>query len=220
MIRETNKLDSFKALVLFLCCVLLISNNAYAKDLGVRGQTYKIVEEDPVVQIERKLAAMEKSGELEEHKKILQERTKEKLSRPTRVKGISKATEDRVFYHDPTFTLKEDIKDHEGNIIHKAGAIINPLDTVPMRIGLLFIDGDDKEQINYAISQDKKSLGTFNITLINGSPIELEKEYNIPIYFDQMGILTQKFGITKVPSIVFQEGNKIRIQEIKLEGKK
>lgn len=240
MIRGTNKLHITNAielikvklkshstfvdamtLSLFLCLyfALIISNNAYAKDLGVKGQIYKIIEEDPVLQIERKLAAMEGSGELEEHKQILKKKTKEKLSRPTRVKGISKATEDRVFYHNPTITLKEDIKDHEGNTIHKAGKI-NPLDTVPMRIGLLFIDGDDKEQIKYAISQDKKYPGAANITLINGSPIALEKEYNIPIYFDQMGILSQKFGITKVPSIVSQEGNKIKIQEIKLEGKK
>lgn len=237
MIRKTHKLHTSKAIGLILeqlksysvfvntmamltslCCAFFLSNNAYAKDLGVRGQTYKIVEEDPVTHIERKLNTMEENGELAEHKQILRARTKEKLFRPTRVKGISKATEDRVFYHDPTITLKEDIKDHEGNIIHKAGKTINPLDTVPMRIGLLFIDGDDKEQIKFALSQDKKLPGGFNITLINGSPIALEKEYNIPIYFDQMGILSQKFGITKVPLIVSQEGNKIKIQEIKLEG--
>lgn len=214
MSKKTSKLYSS----IIFGCALTISNNALAKDLGIRGQTYKIVEEDPVVQIERKLSTMERSGGLEEHKQILKERTKEKLSRPTRVKGISQATEDRVFYHDPTITLKEDIKDHEGNIIHKAGKTINLLDTVPMRIGLLFIDGDDRDQVRYAIDQDKKTPGAFNITLINGSPITLEKEYNIPIYFDQMGILSQKFGITKVPSIVSQEGNKIKIQEIKLEG--
>lgn len=171
MIRKTYKLYTSKAVVIkieqlesystfvnaiaiatFLCCAYLVSNNAYAKDLGVRGQTYKIIEEDPVAHIERKLNTMEENGELAEHKQILRARTREKLSRPTRVKGISKATEDRVFYHDPTIILKEDIKDHEGNIIHKAGKTINPLDTVPMRTGLLFIDGDDKKQIKFAIS--------------------------------------------------------------------
>lgn len=190
-----------------------------AKDLGKHGATFKIAEEDIIEYIEKKLRALSDSGELEKHQQILQSRTKEKIVRPTPVSGLYKAEEDKTFYHDPTYILQENIKDHEGKIIHYAGEQINPLDTVSLTENLLFIDGDDKKQIDYLLHLITSSDKAFKVILINGSPLSLEEELKLPIYFDQAGSITKKLRIERVPSLVEQDERLLKITEIKLGDK-
>jgi conjugal transfer pilus assembly protein TraW len=45
--------------------------------------------------------------------------------------------------------VKETITDMQGNVIARKGDTVNPLDKVPFSQVLYFIDGDDKEQVNW-----------------------------------------------------------------------
>lgn len=200
--------------------VFIFTLEVLAKDLGKHGATFKIAEEDIIEYIEKKLRALSHSGELEKHKQILQTSAKEKIARPTPVTGLYKAEEDKTFYHDPTYILQENIKDHEGKIIHYAGEQINPLDTVSLTENLLFIDGDDKKQIDYLLHLITSSDKAFKVILVNGSPLSLEEELKLPIYFDQAGSITKKLGIERVPSRVEQDGRFLKINEVKLGDKK
>jgi len=51
-----------------------------------------------------------------------------------------------------------------------------------------------------------------------GKYIDLDKSYKIWFYYDQNGKYTSKLGITKVPSIAYQDGKQIRIDEIPMTG--
>ena len=45
--------------------------------------------------------------------------------------------------YDPSYTVPEDIYDHKGHLLYKAGYKVNPLNQVPLRERLIFINGDN-----------------------------------------------------------------------------
>jgi conjugal transfer pilus assembly protein TraW len=55
------------------------------------------------------------------------------------------------------------------------------------------------------------------IILVGGRPLELEKETNSLIYFDQFGELTKKFNIAHVPATVEQDGKYLKVIEVNIE---
>lgn len=179
-----------------------------AKDLGTCGTVYPIAEEDIIQYLKNKIAY---SGE--SWMKEFQKSTLEKMKTPKPVSGITKAQEYRTFSFDPSITLTQDVIDHEGQIIAKAGTRINPLDHVSLDYEMIFFDGDDPAQCAFAReNKSKKS----KWILIKGNPYDLEIQENYPVYFDQQGVLVQKFGIKKVPAKVSQEGSVLKIEEIAL----
>lgn len=205
-------------------------NDSYAHDFGTHGHTFEIIEPDLLKQIEGKLIALEKNGELSKHKDILTQKAKKAIHTPEPVKGITKTTKDRIFYYDPSIIVPYDLKDHEGKTFHKAGTKINPLKFRSLSSPLIFIDGNDKAQVTWAqVSWTQGSWvetihlksGSFpKIILTSGSPFQLMEQWMQPVYFDQGGRLTTKLGIKHVPAIVTQEGLKLKITEIALENLK
>ena len=193
-----------------------------AKDLGVYGETFPIEEKSLLEAIKTKLQALAASGKLEEHQKIILRKAKEQLNRPpvpTNWK-IQKTTEPRSFDWDPSITVPYDLKDHKGQVFHRKGTKVNPLDTHPFRYPFLFVDGDDENQVAWAIRQHQaaKALNKPKIVLVQGAPLEWSQKLGLPIYFDQSGVLVKKFGITQVPARVFQKEKRLVVDEIELRG--
>ena len=194
---------------------LSIATSLVAKDFGVQGSIGTVDEVDPRVVIFQRLKAMEASGELEKHQEELKKLTKAKVNRPKPVEGITKAIKTRVFEYDPTYVVPQDLKDHLGQVFAKKGDRINPLETVSFSSTLLFIDGDDDEQVLWA--KQKAEEGASKIVLVSGAPLELAEELKTPVYFDQGGSLATKFTIKHVPASVNQEGLKLKVTEEKIE---
>lgn len=195
-----------KALKLLLV-INFLTFSVEAKDFGVEGHTYEIAEEDILKFIEKKLA----KADLEKLNNEMKSRTTNYVERPAAVRGITNAKEEKTLYYDPTYILQNDIRDHEGKLIHRAGTKINPLSYLPLREDLIFIDGDNKDQIRLALSLRKKKAGKGKIILLKGSPLALQRKHKVWIYFDQAGIITRKLGITEIPAIVEQEDLRLRI---------
>ena len=193
---------------------------ATARDLGTHGVIYPIEEEDPIAVIQKKLKGMEERGELERHNQELQKKTKAAVERPKPVEGMTRASKNRVFYYDPAYVVPEDIKGPKGQIIHKKGTKVNPLETVSLSQGFLFFNGDDSDQVNFAKKNLKEN--SVKLILVKGAPLALSVTWNVPVYFDQGGLLTRKLGIKHVPALVSQglssgerpeEGMRLRIEE-------
>jgi len=182
-------------------------SNSYGLDFGVQGIVYKIEEEDLLEYI---LAKTEKITLPNQEK--LRKKQIETFKKPQRIE-LSEASENKVYFFDPTVCVQEDIKDNEGNIVVKKGTVFNPLKTVSLGQDLIFFDGTKKEHIEWAKKNSKAKW-----ILINGDPIELEKELNRPIYFDQSGAITKKLKIQNVPAKVSQKGLSLKIEEIFLGG--
>ncbi len=196
--------------LILLTLPLLATSGAGAKNLGTYGEVFKVSEISLLEVIQGRLQVMEKAGKMEKVQQDLQERAASKVARPTPVEGVTKAKLGKKRVFNPTFVVSQTIKDHQGNLIALAGTSYNPLDHKSFGDPLIFIDGDDKDQVQWAISQDAK------IILVNGSSLELEKAHKRSFYFDQGGVLTQKLGINEVPSLVSQEDKHLLIKTIPL----
>ena len=207
----------FIALLLLFSLAEIIN----AKDFGIQGNTYQISETDILKVIEERL----KKIDMEQLNKKMATRTKEYAERPTEVLGTTKAKESKEYFYDPSYVLERDIIDQKGQIIHSTGTRVNPLEHIPLRESLIFINGDDRFQVDLALKIRQEKQGKLKIILIKGSPIELQREYKdqqIWFYFDQAGVITTKLGINEIPALVEQAGIKLKITilMVKLETNK
>ena len=201
---------SFLPLGAFLLAALPAS--LQARDYGQRGAVFPVIERDLLEQIHTRLAQMEKSGETARLNEDLKRRTIARVNRPDPVAGIVRASEARRWQFDPTITLAADIRGAKGELIHAAGTRVNPLDSVGLRADLLFLDGDDPDQLAWALKQTVNA----KLILVKGAPLELMKARQRRFYFDQGGKLTERFGIRSVPARVRQQGRLLEISEIAL----
>ena len=194
---------------MFFCLVALFTS-ASAKDLGVYGETFPIAEENFLTVIQNKLKTMEENGTLDKIQQELVQKASTKIRHPSPLKNLTKTQTPRQWFYDPSLTIEKDIKDHKGHLIAAKGAIINPLDTVPWGAPLLFLDGDDPEQVSWAETQD--SLAKW--VLVKGSPVDMEEQRKCPVYFDQAGILVKRFEIQQIPCRVSQKDKKLFVEEL------
>lgn len=201
---------------LVLLCSLTLSSAGQASDHGVVGQTFPVIETDLLSVIEQRLQNLQASGGIDRMNAEFARRAEAKVRRPTPVAGITRATQARVWAFDPTIVIEKDVKDQKGNFVARAGQTVNPLDFVAMHQALVFVDGDDKAQMEWATSQysDLKA----KIILVSGSPIEEMTARKRRFYFDQEGRLTGKFGVRHTPAVAEQDGKIIKVSEIKLKG--
>lgn len=186
------------------------------KDLGTYGETFLISENNLLEFIKAKLQKLSESGKMKDYQNTIAKRAKEQFNRPPAVKSLQKTTDPRSFAYDPSITVPYDLKDHEGKVFHPKGTKVNPLDTHSFRYPFLFVDGDDENQVAWAIRQHQaaNALHKPKIVLVQGTPLELSQKLDLPIYFDQSGMLVKKFGIAQIPARVFQKEKLLFIEEI------
>ena len=204
----------WKQTALSVALVLSFEFTASAEYLGTYGETFEISEEDLLTQIKRRLTEMRESGELTRLESEFADRAKAKIRRPVPVLGITHTAEPRTWTYDPSWTSPEDIRDTEGRLVIAAGQTVNPLDAVRMRTPLLLIDGDNQAHVNWAQRESDLSPWGVKIILVNGAPFELGKTIQQPVFFDQEGLITTKFGIRAVPAKISQSGRQIRVEEV------
>jgi conjugal transfer pilus assembly protein TraW len=193
--------------------VLLFSFRAEAKDLGKHGVTFPIIEQDLLETIQKKLLKMQKSGKIDLLNQKLREKTIAGVNRPRPVSNIGTTQIKRSWYFDPTITVGQDMKDHEGRIFHKAGSTVNPLRVLPLSKKLFFINGDDESQIQWFL---RNRTPRDKLILVAGAPLKLMKKLQFRVYFDQKGFLTKKFKIENVPALIRQEGDLLLVEELPL----
>ena len=199
-----------------MLAVLLCPAEVLARDYGQRGTVFPVIERDLLEQIHSRLTQMERSGETARLNEDLKRRTIARVNRPDPVAGIVRASEARRWQFDPTITLAADIRGAKGELIHAAGTRVNPLDSVGLRADLLFLDGDDPDQLAWALKQTVNA----KLILVKGAPLELMKARQRRFLFDQGGKLTERFGIRSVPARVRQQGRLLEISEIALPPKR
>ena len=77
----------------------------------------------------------------------------------------------------------------------------------------LFLNADDKAQVNWLINA-VANYPNPKVILTGGSIKSISKKLQIPIYFDQSGVITKKLNIKQVPAIVIRENNQLKITEL------
>lgn len=194
---------------LFACC------EAPAKDLGVIGTAYPVIERDLIEVIQERLRQKTESGELKALNQTMLDRSKRYARRPSGV-SLPRAKDYRAVAVNPVYTLDQDITDAEGKLLFKAGAQVNPLEIRPLTKTLCFIDGDDPQQVAWITTYCANDARNKWI-LVNGDMGALNQHTGWRWYFDQRGVLTQRFGLQAVPAVIRQNGGRLYVEEFPME---
>ncbi len=188
-----------------------VSYELTAKDLGTFGHLYLIVEEDLLETLKKNMSKLSKE-QLDAIQKKVQKHYASYIQSPQCISGLKEAQAYRQYYFDPSLCADQDIRDRQGSIIVQRGKCINPLLTIFRLDDLLFFDGSDSKQVEWAKKQSPEA----KWILTKGKPLELEENEGRPVYFDQRGLLIHKFGIHNIPARVSKEGLGLKIEEIPL----
>lgn len=213
-----------KVSALAMCMIAVLSLSALSaiswakmppsKALEVLGPTYPIAEENAIETIKKNLAAQAASGELAKKQEQAKKAIIDKSLNLPPVEGLSLAEKNEVRYFDPSIQVAEDIRTPDGVLIAAKGEVRNPLDVMPLTKKLFFFDGRDRDQVALA----KRLAATYKLDflpiLTAGSWADLSKEMNTAVYFDQMGKMSQRYGLTQIPVLLQQENKLIRIETL------
>lgn len=208
----------------WLCAsLILLTTPTHAEDLGKRGQSYSA---DPsgADQLRDLARKKQQSPDMARFWQDYRARTIDSIKHP-RPLGIPTSLDARTESHELKFQFQSDFRDEKGRVLVKKGTVVEPLKIRPMLRRVLFIDGRDQSQIDYAIKEGK--LHPLKIVLTAGSPFDLRVRYQnefwmgakgIPFYFDQRKMiitsLRNLYGIriASVPAELYQEGTNMIIK--------
>jgi conjugal transfer pilus assembly protein TraW len=200
-----------------LAPALCLIGTAWSQDrLAAVGPQYPIAEQDMRDYIQSRLKAMQESGEMARIEKEAKERSIRSIEHPKPVAGLRRAKRNQTHFLDMSVTLDEDVLDGQGQLVAAKGTRINPLEIMPLTQRLLFINGEDPEQVQWALTLTQKSKIRVKTILVQGSPLELGKRWNKPVFFDQGGYLVHRFEIQFLPAKVEQQDLRLRVDEIAL----
>ncbi|MBW6032893.1 type-F conjugative transfer system protein TraW [Klebsiella sp. JL973] len=183
----------------FLLTGCLLSPLTQAADLGTWGDLWPVREQDMLQLITQRLQTLQTTGKWDQTMDEFKQRVIENSQRPAPVEGIKRAEKYEQRWFDPSIRLTEDLKDNEGRVFARKGEVVNPLKTVPFMQTLYFINGDDADQIAWMKRQVPETLMS-KIILVRGSVPDTSAALDSRIYFDQNGVLSQRFGLTTVPA--------------------
>lgn len=195
---------------------------SFSENLGVYGAIYSISEPDMLSAIHDKLISMNKSGQLEDQKRNFIKRSIQHILRPRPVDfvpdlGDRKPTS-RLF--NPSIVLNKSITNINGDVLSVKGEKINPLKVHPFNEALIFINGDNESQINFALSLESKYKEKFEdikIILTSGDIENCAKLLKQRVYFDQSGVLCKRFGIKYTPTMIYQASrNGVKIPRLEI----
>ena len=190
----------------FILGVCMFFQVVYAKDFGVLGTIYPVIEDSLLDHLSYQLSKI--SSEVLAFKQLeIQEKIKKSVLTPPAVQGLRRATTYQILILDPSIRLDKDILDHQGHVIAKKNSTYNPLASLQLKASLLIFDGTDLEQIKWAEKQGSH----VKWVLTSGQPFKLMKKYNRIVYFDQEGTICKRFNITNTPALIRQKGQLLEI---------
>lgn len=196
--------------------VTVVTQPVQAKDLGTIGHLFPIAEPDLLTFIGQRLKGMENSGEMDRLQREAEARVKAHAVRPAPVAGLTPARTNRAFLYNPTFTVRETIRDMRGNVIARAGDKVNPLDRVAFSETLYFVDGDNPQQMAW-LKLQITGQQNFKVILVKGNVHDSSIALDEPVYFDQYGTLTTKFGFEHTPVRITRADSMLRVEEVALK---
>lgn len=200
------------AVILTALAALAAPSAGAAKDLGNFGEVFVVNEPDFLKALMDRLRAMEADGDLARMEREMQDKTRAFANRPHSTLNLPRAEKPARFTVDLSIRLDRDLSDQEGRVFATAGTVVNPLAHSGFQKVILFIDGDDPDQVGWATRQGSE-LDSL-IILTRGAPLELMRKHGRRFWFDQDGKLVDKFRIAHLPSRVTRADPVMLVEEV------
>jgi conjugal transfer pilus assembly protein TraW len=175
-------------------------------NLGVVGETYPIAEPDVVAELKEATAIKNRFRDDEFFERM-------KIYQPEDLHHLSRATRDRTFLVDMTYTLERDLLDGDGKVIYPKGFTFNPLDYVSFSGGMLVIDGSDPTQVRWFTKTPYVNNHRVRLLLSGGYAYNLIEELKRSVFYltDE---IADRLQLAAAPSLVIQKGDKLQVREI------
>ena len=205
---------SYRVALLYFALTVFASTDGMAaiRTLGIFSNTYPIAEKNAIEEMKKKAAQTDWSKHLDKEKQA----KAVKNFRPQGLRSLPRVTDPETFLVDMTYSLEFDITDQRGVIIYPKGFTFNPLDYMDYPRTLVFIDGSDKDQVQWLKSSEY--VGTAMILVTDGVFWDVRKELNRHVYYATNQII-DRLGVKAVPSIAYQSGKYMEIKEVDVEAK-
>lgn len=199
--------------VLFFCLLNSQDSRAALHDLGTFGATYPVMEKDAIEEIKENASKTDWSKHF--NKKKIQEAVKG--YRPDHIARLPRATHDRTFKVDMSYTLDFDIPDGKGGILYPKGYTFNPLDYVEFPNVLVVIDASDKEQVTWLTSSRYVKDYRTTLLITDGGFWDLSHNLKRPVFYAARQIV-ERLQLKAVPSVIRQSGRYMEINEIAIRN--
>lgn len=191
-----------------ICLLLLLAAPAWAPavtDLGIVGEVYPVAESD--VREEMKQRAVRNWEKLNKE-------YQEKINtyQPADLHRLPKASRDRTFMVDMTYTLDRDLKDQQGRVVYPKGYAFNPLDYLKMSIGLVVIDGSDPAQVEWYKASPYQKNHQVKLLLSGGQAQALITELDRAVFYLNKD-LAERLRLTAVPCVALQKDRYMQVTE-------
>jgi conjugal transfer pilus assembly protein TraW len=210
--RTEMKTTSLLTIVVVIVGSLFSPLCSTAKNIGVVGTLYDIVERDALKEMQEKAANLDINKIIKRNESI----SKIKNFIPSDISDLRKiepAKKDSIFLVDMTYTLDMDIPDGKGNILYPRGYTFNPLDYITYPKTLVMLNANSPKQLVwFKQSEYAKDIKT-SLLITDGPYYDLTKALKRPVFFASMQIVNV-FRIKALPSIVRQKGNMMEVTEI------
>lgn len=193
---------------------LILAPTLHAKDFGAIGPVYSVIEVNFLDFIYQKLKTKSRAGELRALQIKMKNDIVQSALRPRGVDLLSAKT-NRIRFFDPSLTLNKDIRTHDGKLIAISGTKINPLSYRALSKELVFINSDNKQELEFARVKLQENPNN-KIILVNGNVKDSNIYLNTAVYFDQAARLVRRFGLEYTPSVIKQDGLNFKITEVAL----
>jgi len=205
------------------CLLLCACAVACAEDLGSKAPVFS-VDQDGRDQLKALAKQKVDQGAFEAYKNEFIKRNVEAIKHPAPL-GVKTAYAHRVELKDARYVMPSDVKDQNGRIVARRGTVIEPLKINPLQSGMIFIDGRDEAQVQYALRAYRAM--PLKIVLVAGSAFDLRVKFKdlvvngaraVPFYFDQRAMIVgqlkslYKIDINSVPALLTQAGEKVRLE--------
>lgn len=187
----------------------LVAAQASGKNLGVHGKLYEIREEDMLSYVRRK------AGEIDMRalRESMERKLEESYARHSFVSlGVPSATEERVRYVDPSVNVRNPLYDHTGKMIFPAG-IVNPLDHISLSKSIMVLREDQVKRV--LEETDKRAEKP--ILLLTDGDIRRASLLAGRMVYKATPFMLRRFRIEKVPSLITQEGKRLKVKEMILK---
>ena len=204
-----------KAVLIILITLFLFADTAawgIVKDLGTTGVTYPVVEPDILAELKQRAEQADRS--IDKAKFLERMRSYQ----PANLHKLPRATADKSKMVDMTYTLERDLIDGDNKVIYPKGYTYNPLNYVTVPDGLIVIDGDDPEQVKWFRKSPYFENHQARLLISDGYVFELIEKLQRPVFYLTNDI-AERLQLSAVPSLIFQQGNKMQVQEFKIDKK-
>lgn len=190
--------------IVALCLLALYSCSIYAKDLGVYGTTWDIIEIDM-----RQLLVQDASDvDWDRVQKGLKNGAEKYVNEPDPF-HLFPAVETKTRYIDPTVVATQDIispivtpeGDYQWKVVVRKGESRNSLDYYRPNQNMLFYDARDEKQLNLAIAAQQEFGGRLKLVQTAGSVNPTSEITRMPVFYINQYII-DRLEIRHAPSMV------------------